>query len=70
MREGARSLFEPCDFGCGSTVTLGVASGGVSMRRLWGFPQLVVKPSRLFLGAMSRIDPVLPEQNRYLVIPA
>ena len=25
------------------------------MRRLWGFPQLGVKPPRLFLGAMSRI---------------
>lgn len=27
------------------------------MQRLWGFPQLGVKPPRLFLGAMSRIDP-------------
>ena len=35
------------------------------MRLLWGFPQLGVKPPRLFLGAMSRIDPELPfEQHQ------
>ena len=44
--------------GIRSTVSQGVVSGGASTRRLRGFPQLGVKPPRLFLGTMSRIDPV------------
>ena len=41
-----------------STVSLGVASGGASIRCLWGFPQLGVKPPRLLLGTMSRCNPL------------
>jgi hypothetical protein len=40
------------------------------MPRLWGFPQLGIKLPRLFLSAMSRIDPMRAKRNNYFILAA